>query len=70
LRVDPYLYTIGRRYPGLCKLVEAEGKRLTGNRKCLVHGDYSPKNLMVKENRMVIIDCEVAWSDAIKTAGL
>ena len=61
LRVDPYLYTTGKRTPGFRDLFEEEGQRLIRNRKCLVHGDYSPKNLLVGENRMVIIDCEVAW---------
>lgn len=70
LRVDPYLYTIGRKMPEYRNLFEAEGKRLTENRKCLVHGDYSPKNLMVGENRMVIVNGEAVWSDAIRSVNL
>jgi aminoglycoside phosphotransferase (APT) family kinase protein len=27
----------------------------------LVHGDYSPKNILIGQERMVILDCEVAW---------
>jgi len=61
LRVDPYLYTTGKRIPKLYPLFEHEGQRLIANRKCLVHGDYSPKNLLVKDGKLVIIDCEVAW---------
>ncbi len=61
LRVDPYLYTTGKRTPEFCELFEQEGKRLILNRKCLVHGDYSPKNILISNDRVVIIDCEVAW---------
>jgi|UniRef100_A0A7C6AFN9 aminoglycoside phosphotransferase (APT) family kinase protein len=61
LRVDPYFYTAGKKNVEFLKLFEQEGKRLIQHRKCLVHGDYSPKNLLVKNDRMVIIDSEVAW---------
>jgi Ser/Thr protein kinase RdoA (MazF antagonist) len=26
-----------------------------------VHGDFSPKNILVSAERMVLLDCEVAW---------
>jgi len=26
-----------------------------------VHGDYSPKNMLISGPRLVILDCEVAW---------
>ena len=61
LRIDPYLHTTGNKYPKFTDLFFNEGIRLMKNRKCLVHGDYSPKNLMVNTGRMVIIDSEVAW---------
>ena len=61
LRVDPYLYTTGARTPSMQMLFDAEGRRLIHHRRCLVHGDYSPKNLLVGHGRLVIIDCEVAW---------
>ena len=61
LRVDPYLLTTGRRHPELQPLFDAEAERLASTRQCLVHGDFSPKNLMVSSTRVVLLDCEVAW---------
>ncbi len=26
-----------------------------------MHGDYSPKNILIGNGRQVILDCEVAW---------
>ncbi len=61
LRIDPYLVTTGKRHPDLQPLFDAEATRLAATRLCLVHGDFSPKNLMVSPARMVLLDCEVAW---------
>jgi aminoglycoside phosphotransferase (APT) family kinase protein len=61
LRIDPYLVTTGSRHPELRPLFDAEAQRLAETRQCLVHGDFSPKNLMVSSSRMVLLDCEVAW---------
>lgn len=61
LRTDPYLLTTGRRHPDLQELFEQEAFRLDQTRECLVHGDYSPKNMLVGKARMVLLDCEVAW---------
>jgi len=61
LRIDPYLVTTGKRHADLQPLFDAEAARLAATRICLVHGDFSPKNLMVSPARMVLLDCEVAW---------
>lgn len=61
LRTDPYLITTGRRHPALRDWFEAEAERLDATRECLVHGDFSPKNILWNEGRMVLLDCEVAW---------
>ena len=61
LRVEPYLTTTGQRHPALRAKFDAEASRLRDTHECLVHGDYSPKNLLVGEGRVVILDCEVAW---------
>lgn len=61
LRVDPYFRTLARRIPQMSALVEAEAARLLATRECLVHGDFSPKNILVSDDRMVVLDCEVAW---------
>ena len=43
------------------EVLRAEAERLVTCRSVLVHGDFSPKNLLVSGDRLVIIDCEVAW---------
>ncbi len=61
LRIEPYLLTTGRRHPDLRAIFEAEAKRLASTHMCLVHGDFSPKNIMISPSRFVLLDCEVAW---------
>jgi aminoglycoside phosphotransferase (APT) family kinase protein len=61
LRIDPYLLTTGIRHPDLRPIFQAEAERLASTRECLVHGDFSPKNILISPARMVLLDCEVAW---------
>lgn len=61
LRTESYLLTTGERHPPLRELFEAEAKRMEATRLCLAHGDYSPKNILVAADRIVLLDCEVAW---------
>jgi aminoglycoside phosphotransferase (APT) family kinase protein len=61
LRVEPYLLTTGARHPALRALFDAEARRIEATREALVHGDFSPKNILIRGDRMVLLDCEVAW---------
>jgi Ser/Thr protein kinase RdoA (MazF antagonist) len=61
LRIEPYLLATGKKHPALRPLFEAEAERLAATREGLVHGDFSPKNILAGPDRMVILDCEVAW---------
>lgn len=66
LRLDPYLRHTADRHPGLAPYLHAETERLAATRECLVHGDYSPKNILLSNDRLVVLDCEVAcFSDAV-----
>lgn len=60
LRIEPYLITTGDRHPGLKEQFYSEAERLQTCRQTLVHGDYSPKNLLVSPGRIVLLDHEVA----------
>ena len=60
LRIDPYLRTTALRHPFLKPLIDREVERLLENRQTLVHGDYSPKNVLVADERLFILDFEVA----------
>jgi 5-methylthioribose kinase len=59
LRIDPYYRTVARRRPELAEAVDGYIRRLVGTRVCLVHADYSPKNVLVGDG-LWVIDFEVA----------
>lgn len=61
LRTDPYLRTAAQRHPELAAILERGATDLESRRLCLVHGDFSPKNLLLHEHRLMLLDAEVAW---------
>ena len=61
LRLDPYLETSAHRVPDLAPQLRAEQDRLAGTTLALVHGDFSPKNILLSSDRLVLLDAEVAW---------
>jgi aminoglycoside phosphotransferase (APT) family kinase protein len=61
LRIESYLLATGAKHPALRPIFDAEAARLADARECLVHGDFSPKNILISPERMVLLDCEVAW---------
>jgi 5-methylthioribose kinase len=64
LRLDPYHETVARRHPAVADAVRAEADRTRGVRTALVHGDYSPKNVLVDGDVRWLLDFEVAhWGD-------
>jgi len=65
LRIDPYLRATAAKHPELAPQILAEATRLTKSQECLIHGDFSPKNILHKGDRLVALDCEVAcYADA------
>ena len=68
LRVDPYHRTTARRHPDVATEIMAEARRIMSVDRTLVHGDYSPKNVIVnrrgEDPETWILDFEVAhWGD-------
>lgn len=63
LRIDPYHRATGRAHADLAGAIEAEAQAMLGRRLCLVHGDYSPKNVIVtgteEEPTVFLLDFEV-----------
>jgi len=65
LRVDPYYRTVARRVPETSRPLLALIEQMAHRRLCLVHGDFSPKNILVGpldqgSRRVWVIDFEVA----------
>jgi thiamine kinase-like enzyme len=67
LRVDPFHRWLIKRYPELSFSIQKLIDELTMQKICLVHGDYSPKNMLVdKDENIVLIDFEVAhWGNPV-----
>jgi aminoglycoside phosphotransferase (APT) family kinase protein len=61
IRLEPYLLAAARRHPELAAPLEALAARTAATRKCLVHGDVSPKNILVGPHGPVFLDAECAW---------
>jgi 5-methylthioribose kinase len=59
LRVDPYHRTVMRRWASLERPVGMVVEEMLDRRLCLVHGDFSPKNVLVGDG-LWLIDFEVA----------
>jgi aminoglycoside phosphotransferase (APT) family kinase protein len=60
LRVDPYYRAIMARHPGLAPEIAGYVDRMQSTHRCIVHGDYSPKNVLVGADGLWVIDFEVA----------
>jgi 5-methylthioribose kinase len=68
LRIEPYHKTVAERHPDVAPRIEIEIERLRKTKKTLVHGDFSPKNVLLDDTAggsdLWLIDFEVAhWGD-------
>lgn len=61
LRVEPYLDATARAHPEVAGSLSAIGADLLATRCALVHGDMSPKNVLVTGRGPVFADAETAW---------
>ena len=60
LRLEPYLLATARVHPALAPALEALVERTAKTRLALVHGDVSPKNILVGPRGPVFLDAECA----------
>ena len=58
LRLDPYFNEVGRVYPKYKDYIKNLNKNYLVNSSTLVHGDFSPKNILIGKNKIVYLDAE------------
>jgi aminoglycoside phosphotransferase (APT) family kinase protein len=61
LRLEPYLLATAAHHPDLASALNALAERTAATRIALVHGDVSPKNILVGPQGPVFLDAECAW---------
>ena len=61
IRLEPYLVATAPRHPDLAEQLVALARRTAATRQCLVHGDVSPKNILVGADGPIFLDAECAW---------
>src|SRR6185369_15668734 len=64
IRLEPYLLATAARHADLAPALRALVAQTQANARTLVHGDVSPKNILVGPNGPVLLDAECAcWGD-------
>jgi aminoglycoside phosphotransferase (APT) family kinase protein len=59
LRLEPYYRSTGERIPSAQSFYNELAESCAESRITVVHGDYSPKNILVRRNRLILLDHEV-----------
>lgn len=64
LRLEPYYAYAAEQVPAAREFLHDLISDTLGRRLTLVHGDYSPKNILVRNGKLVLLDHEVIhWGD-------
>jgi len=61
IRLEPYLLASAERHPKLAERLRALADITANTKIALVHGDISPKNILIGPHGPVFIDAECAW---------
>lgn len=61
IRLDPYLEATAQRHPDLATNLREIIRVTATTKRALVHGDISPKNILLGPKGPVFIDAECAW---------
>ncbi len=61
IRLEPYLVATAARHPDRAGELQALVAATQANKRALVHGDVSPKNILVGPDGPVFLDAECAW---------
>jgi 5-methylthioribose kinase len=64
LRIDPFYRYLARTQPDLAPLIDRLLADMAAHRQCLVHADFSPKNVLVHPDGITLVDFETGhWGD-------
>jgi aminoglycoside phosphotransferase (APT) family kinase protein len=61
LRIEPYLLATAEKHPQLAQTISTVAQVTRETRRALVHGDVSPKNILLGRDGPVLLDAECAW---------
>jgi aminoglycoside phosphotransferase (APT) family kinase protein len=61
IRLDPYLLATSARHPDCADRLSRLARVTAATKKALVHGDVSPKNILIGPRGPVLLDAECAW---------
>jgi 5-methylthioribose kinase len=61
IRLEPYLEATARAHPDLAPTLMALSRQTLSTNIALVHGDVSPKNILVGRRGPMFLDAECAW---------
>jgi len=61
IRLEPYLLATARAHPDRAAALEALAATTAATHRVLVHGDVSPKNILVGPGGPLFLDAECAW---------
>jgi 5-methylthioribose kinase len=61
IRLEPYLLATAEAQPMVASALRGLSRRTAATRRVLVHGDVSPKNILVGALGPVLLDAECAW---------
>jgi len=61
IRLEPYLVATGTAHRDLEQIFQSLVARTANTKVCLVHGDVSPKNILVADRGPIFLDAECAW---------
>jgi aminoglycoside phosphotransferase (APT) family kinase protein len=61
IRLDPYLVATAHAHPDRADALLSLVATTQANKRALVHGDVSPKNILVGQTGPVFLDAECAW---------
>ena len=64
LRIEPFFERVAAKMPSIAAEIRSIADGIWNRRSALVHGDFSPKNILADGSEVVLLDWEVAhWGD-------